>query len=320
MDELAFLPATEQARLVREGEVSPVELVETYLERIERIDPELGAFVTVCAEQALAAAREKATRRRGTLPRRADRVQGPRHDGRDPHHLLLPRVRRERARLRPRPRRPDARGRLRRPRQDEHARVRHDRLHRLAAERAVPDAVGPRPERGRVERRRGGRRRGRARRDRTGLRRGRLDPDSGLVLRALRDQGLPWPGLECPVRARHRPRHRRAARTDDARRGGIPRPRHRLRVGRPVPGRAPRAALRRGDRRRSGPPADRAHDRGADRHAGRSRLHRRSPRGGGAARLARPRRRGGCPGLGRPGADGGLPPGLAGDSGALSDR
>ena len=60
MDELAFLPATEQARLVREGEVSPVELVETYLERIERIDPELGAFVTVCADEALAAAREKA--------------------------------------------------------------------------------------------------------------------------------------------------------------------------------------------------------------------------------------------------------------------
>ena len=34
--ELAFLPATEQARLVREGEVSPLELVELYLERIER--------------------------------------------------------------------------------------------------------------------------------------------------------------------------------------------------------------------------------------------------------------------------------------------
>ena len=60
MDELAFLPATEQARLVREGEVSPVELVETYLERIERLDPELGAFVTVCGEQALADARAKA--------------------------------------------------------------------------------------------------------------------------------------------------------------------------------------------------------------------------------------------------------------------
>ena len=37
MDELAFLPATEQARLVREGQVSPVELVETHLERIERL-------------------------------------------------------------------------------------------------------------------------------------------------------------------------------------------------------------------------------------------------------------------------------------------
>jgi amidase len=36
--------------------VSPVELVRTCLERIERLDPELNAFVTVCGEQALAAA------------------------------------------------------------------------------------------------------------------------------------------------------------------------------------------------------------------------------------------------------------------------
>jgi amidase len=60
VDELAFLPATEQARLVREREVSPVELVERYLERIERLDPELGSFVTVCADAALADARTKA--------------------------------------------------------------------------------------------------------------------------------------------------------------------------------------------------------------------------------------------------------------------
>jgi amidase len=53
---LAFLPATEQARLVREREVSPVELVGLYLERIERIDPGLGAFVTVRGEEALAEA------------------------------------------------------------------------------------------------------------------------------------------------------------------------------------------------------------------------------------------------------------------------
>jgi amidase len=53
---LAFLPALEQARLVRDGEVSSRELVQLYLERIERLDPELRAYVTVVADQALAAA------------------------------------------------------------------------------------------------------------------------------------------------------------------------------------------------------------------------------------------------------------------------
>ena len=37
--------------------MSPVELVETYLVRIERLDPGLNAYVTVCADEALAAAR-----------------------------------------------------------------------------------------------------------------------------------------------------------------------------------------------------------------------------------------------------------------------
>jgi amidase len=52
----AFLPALEQARLVREREVSPVELVEEYLARIDRLDPELNAYVTVCADEAAAQA------------------------------------------------------------------------------------------------------------------------------------------------------------------------------------------------------------------------------------------------------------------------
>jgi amidase len=60
VDEFAFVPATEQARLVRKREVSPVDLVQLYLERIERLDPELGAFVTVCSDAALADARTKA--------------------------------------------------------------------------------------------------------------------------------------------------------------------------------------------------------------------------------------------------------------------
>lgn len=55
--ELAFASALEQARLVREGEVSSTELVELCLERIDQIDPELNAFVTVCGEEARTAAR-----------------------------------------------------------------------------------------------------------------------------------------------------------------------------------------------------------------------------------------------------------------------
>ena len=54
----AFLPALEQARLIRERAVSPIEIVEDYLERIERIDPELNSYVTVCADEALAQARD----------------------------------------------------------------------------------------------------------------------------------------------------------------------------------------------------------------------------------------------------------------------
>lgn len=54
--DLAFLSAVEQARLVRARDVSSTELVQLYLERIARLDPELNAFVTVGGEDALAEA------------------------------------------------------------------------------------------------------------------------------------------------------------------------------------------------------------------------------------------------------------------------
>ena len=54
--ELAFVSAVEQARLVRCGEVSSTELVQLSLERIDALDGALNAFVTVCADEALAAA------------------------------------------------------------------------------------------------------------------------------------------------------------------------------------------------------------------------------------------------------------------------
>jgi amidase len=56
-DELAFTPALELAARVRAREVSPVELAELYLGRIEQLDPQLNAYVTVDADGALAAAR-----------------------------------------------------------------------------------------------------------------------------------------------------------------------------------------------------------------------------------------------------------------------
>ncbi|NUP66317.1 MAG: amidase [Nonomuraea sp.] len=55
--ELHELSALEQARAVRDRDVSPVELTRHYLDRIERLGPQVGAYVTVTAEQALDQAR-----------------------------------------------------------------------------------------------------------------------------------------------------------------------------------------------------------------------------------------------------------------------
>lgn len=57
--DLAFTPAVEQARLIRNREVSPLELVNLYLERIQRLDSQLGSYFTVIAESAIADAQTK---------------------------------------------------------------------------------------------------------------------------------------------------------------------------------------------------------------------------------------------------------------------
>ena len=57
--ELAFTPAVEQAQLIRAKTVSSLELVELYLERIQRLDAQLGSYFTVTAEQAIAEAKAK---------------------------------------------------------------------------------------------------------------------------------------------------------------------------------------------------------------------------------------------------------------------
>lgn len=53
-----WLSLSEASRLVRDKKISPVELTRSCLNRIERLNPKLNAFITITAESALAQARE----------------------------------------------------------------------------------------------------------------------------------------------------------------------------------------------------------------------------------------------------------------------
>lgn len=67
---LAFAPASELAELVRTGRVSPTELVDLFIARIEALNPRLNAYLTVASEQARAAAieAERGLAAGGSLP------------------------------------------------------------------------------------------------------------------------------------------------------------------------------------------------------------------------------------------------------------
>ncbi|HUG51214.1 MAG TPA: amidase, partial [Terrimesophilobacter sp.] len=68
MFELHHLSAQEQWDWLQRGEITALELTEHYLGRIERLDPGLGAFVTVTAEAARGRAREVAASVPKTAP------------------------------------------------------------------------------------------------------------------------------------------------------------------------------------------------------------------------------------------------------------
>ena len=68
-DSLAFAGPSRQADLVRAGEISSRELTELYLERIERIDPQLNAYRMTMPDRALAEA-DQADQRRGAADER----------------------------------------------------------------------------------------------------------------------------------------------------------------------------------------------------------------------------------------------------------
>src|SRR3954447_9410476 len=56
MAELIWRDATEQAEAIASGEVSAIELVSAYLARIDELDDEVRAYVTVDGDRALDAA------------------------------------------------------------------------------------------------------------------------------------------------------------------------------------------------------------------------------------------------------------------------
>src|SRR5579859_8069346 len=57
-DALAFLSIQDASALVRTKKISPVELTQGCLSRIERLNSQLNAFITVTADSALAEARQ----------------------------------------------------------------------------------------------------------------------------------------------------------------------------------------------------------------------------------------------------------------------
>ena len=71
--ELAFLAIDQAARLLRRREISPVDLVEAALARIERASAELNVFLTVLADQA----RRQAKKAESEI--RRNRARGPLH-------------------------------------------------------------------------------------------------------------------------------------------------------------------------------------------------------------------------------------------------
>ena len=56
--ELCYMSVEELAPLIRDGQVSPVEVTQAHLDRIAATEPKLNAFITLLEDQSLAAARE----------------------------------------------------------------------------------------------------------------------------------------------------------------------------------------------------------------------------------------------------------------------
>ncbi len=65
--DLAFTSALEQAKLIKERQITPLELTQIYLSRIEQYDTQLGSFYYVAQESAIADAQQKTAQLEQTL-------------------------------------------------------------------------------------------------------------------------------------------------------------------------------------------------------------------------------------------------------------
>ena len=54
---LAYLSLAELSKLILKKEISVTEVISTFLERIDRFQPEFNSYITVCREEALASAK-----------------------------------------------------------------------------------------------------------------------------------------------------------------------------------------------------------------------------------------------------------------------
>ena len=211
-DELALLDATAQAALVRDGEASPVELVDAAIERIEALNGELNAVIHPLFEQA----REAAS---GELPGwplqgRAVPAQGPRRRLRRrsaAHGDAVPQGGGVPIASRHLPGAALPRRRLRHRGQDQHPRARHRADHGARCLWRHPQPLGPLSLAGRLKRRI--RSRGRLGHGAGGprQRRRRLDPHPGERLRAGRPEADPAANLGGPPGRRPHVRAERGA-------------------------------------------------------------------------------------------------------------
>ena len=154
--DLPFQTVAALSELIRRGEISPVEATEAYLERIDALNGDLRAYLTITPDLA----RQGRPRRRGrNRPRPVPRPparhsrsrQGSDVHRRRPHHRRLAGVQRFHAGLRRHRGGPPEAGRGGAAGQAEYDRIRHHRA--VASVRAAAQPLAPRPLQRRLQQR-----------------------------------------------------------------------------------------------------------------------------------------------------------------------